>query len=523
MQDKTTELATITSRNGVVTLTGYGLRVRVERGYLEVSDGIADQRRTGRFHKTDRSLKRLIILGHTGSITFDALRWLHDAGVSFTQIDADANVLVLSAALGRNDGRLRRAQALALHNGAALEIAKQLIEQKLLGQARVLTEIEGTYEAAQRIIKIRERIALAKNADHVRVLEAEAAKLYWEQWSQVSMQFVKKDIRRVPDHWRTFNQRVSQLSLSPRRAINPANALLNYLYAILEVECTLALHQVGLDPGLGVLHVDQRGRDSLSLDIIEAVRPEVDSFVLNTLTDQSFRKADFLETTEGGCRILPPLTERLTQTAQRWADVVAPHAEQTAQTLMDSTGEDRSIVLSTPLTQSNRSAGRHRLGQAQAKATPTPRKPRLLVPRCKACGDNLPDSDRTYCDNCLPEQRREQIREFAQTGPKRLAELRAAGRDPAHTDKANEQRRNTQLKHVEEKLRWAAREHGFDPKAFEREIRPHLANVPLGRISEATGLSKPYCSVIRSGKGTPDPRHWRALAELIASGPADSS
>jgi CRISPR-associated endonuclease Cas1 len=480
MQDKPTELTPVTPRNGVLTLTGYGLRVRVERGYLEVSDGMADKRRAGRFHKTDRSLKHLIILGHSGNITLDAFRWLHDAGVSFTQLDADANVLAVSAALGRNDGRLRRAQALALRNGVALQIAKQLVEQKLLGQARVLTEIEGTDEAAQQVIRIRERINAAKNADHVRVLEAEAAKLYWDQWSQVPMQFVKKDTRRVPDHWRTFNQRVSQLSLSPRRAINPANALLNYLYAILEVETTLALHQVGLDPGLGVLHVDQRGRDSLSLDLMEAIRPEVDSFVLNTLTDQRFRKADFFETTEGGCRILPPLTERLTQTGQRWADLIAPHAEQTAQVLMDSRSEESTVTLATPLTQAKRSAGRRALGQVIPASK---RKHRLQQRICKACGDNLQDTDQTYCSKCQPEQKRQRLEEFKMSGPQRLKELRAQGEVPAHTEEANEKRRATQLRNADERLRWAAQENNFDAGAFDKDIRPGLRRIPLSRSS----------------------------------------
>jgi CRISPR-associated endonuclease Cas1 len=520
MQDKTTEPAKITPRNGVVTLTGYGLRVHVERGYLQLSDGIADERRAGRFHKTDRSLKRLIVLGHSGSITFDAIRWMYDAGVTFTQLDADANVLAVSAALGRNDGRIRRAQALALHNGVALELAKDLIQDKLLGQARVLTEIEGSDEVAKRIVKLRERIVGTKNAEQIRILEAEAAKRYWEQWSRVSMQFVKKDARRVPDHWRTFNQRISQLSLSPRRAINPANAVLNYLYAILEVETTLALHQVGLDPGLGVLHADQRGRDSLSLDLMEAVRPEVDSFVLNSLTDQRFRKADFFETADGGCRILPPLTERLTETAQRWADVVGPHAEKTAQALMDAAAEDRTFTLATPLTQSNRSAGRRTLGQAKAASK---RKPRLQQRICKACGDDLQDSDRTYCDNCLPGQKREQVEGFKMSGPRRLEQLRAEGRDPAHTQESNEKRKIAQQRHAEERSRWAAQEHNFDPAAFDRDIRPGLRNVPLSRICDATGLSKPYCSRLRTGALTPHPRHWKALAELGALGWSDCS
>ncbi|MEJ2289944.1 MAG: FAD-binding protein, partial [Deinococcales bacterium] len=41
-------------------------------------------------HKTERGFTRLVILGHTGSITLEAIRWLRDAGVTLVQIDADA-------------------------------------------------------------------------------------------------------------------------------------------------------------------------------------------------------------------------------------------------------------------------------------------------------------------------------------------------------------------------------------------------------------------------------------------------
>jgi hypothetical protein len=44
---------------------------------------------------------------------------------------------------------------------------------------------------------------------------------------------------------------------------NPANALLNYLYAILEAEARIAILSMGLDPGMGVLHADLKARDSL--------------------------------------------------------------------------------------------------------------------------------------------------------------------------------------------------------------------------------------------------------------------
>ncbi|MCH8255181.1 MAG: CRISPR-associated endonuclease Cas1, partial [Gemmatimonadetes bacterium] len=42
------------------------------------------------------------------------------------------------------------------------------------------------------------------------------------------------------------------------------NAILNYLYTILEAEARIACRTMGLDPGLGVLHSDQPARDSLA-------------------------------------------------------------------------------------------------------------------------------------------------------------------------------------------------------------------------------------------------------------------
>jgi hypothetical protein len=64
--------------------------------------------------------------------------------------------------------------------------------------------------------------------------------------------------------------RGSLLTSSPRLAIKPANAILNYLYAILEAETRLACLTLGLDPGLGIVHADHRDRDSFALDLMEA-------------------------------------------------------------------------------------------------------------------------------------------------------------------------------------------------------------------------------------------------------------
>lgn len=63
--------------------------------------------------------------------------------------------------------------------------------------------------------------------------------------------------------------------------MRPPNAVLNYLYAILEAEARLAAAELGLDPGLGVLHRDTPNRDNLACDLMEPARPLVDAFVFD--------------------------------------------------------------------------------------------------------------------------------------------------------------------------------------------------------------------------------------------------
>ena len=102
-------------------------------------------------------------------------------------------------------------------------------------------------------------------------------------WSDVPVRFSPRDRRRVPEHWHNFGQRHSPLTRAPRLAVNPGNALLNYLYALLEAEARIACLTFGLSPTLGVVHADLRSRDAFCLDLMEAVRQAVDAYVLSLL------------------------------------------------------------------------------------------------------------------------------------------------------------------------------------------------------------------------------------------------
>jgi len=164
----------------------------------------------------------------------------------------------------------------------------------------------------------------AASIAEVLVAESTAALSYWECWATIPVRFHHRDADRVREHWQEFGTRSSPVSRTKRYAANPANALLNYLYALLEAETTLALHAAGLDPALGIWHTDESNRDSLTLDVMEAVRPVVDRYVLDLLQATTFRAGDFHETRTGSCRILPPLTHRLADVMPALAAAVEP-------------------------------------------------------------------------------------------------------------------------------------------------------------------------------------------------------
>ena len=80
-------------RYGVITLFGYGINVRVDRGHLILQDGIGSARREARLPRVGHGLKRLVVIGADGSVSLAALRWLADQDASFVMLERDGSVL----------------------------------------------------------------------------------------------------------------------------------------------------------------------------------------------------------------------------------------------------------------------------------------------------------------------------------------------------------------------------------------------------------------------------------------------
>ena len=244
---------------------------------------------------------------------------------------------------------------------------------------------------------------------------------------------------------------------SPRLATNPANAMLNYLYAVLESETRLAVAALGLDPGLGVLHVDTQFRDSLAFDVMEPIRPKIDAYLLEWIRRETLKREWFFEQRDGNCRLMGSFAVRLSETAIAWAQAVAPVAERVARMLSSTIEKPRRRWRQpTTLTQNNR-----REVKGSPPAAPIlPQRPESF---CRDCGVEI-SPRRTRCAECANVQ--------TTAGLVKAAEQ---GRIAAQSDRAQERRAETQRRHRSASVGWK----DSDLPAWLDEVPP------IGRLSPA--------------------------------------
>lgn len=167
-----TRVGPIAPRHGVVTVCGYGITIRVERGHLIIDDGIGTDRRHARFPRVGHGVKRPVIVGSGGMVSLAALRWLSDQGASFGMLGRDGSVLATTGPVRPSEARLRLAQARALSNETALVISKELISAKLLGQETVARDKMKNSAAADAIAGFRVGLDTVEDLDSIRMLEA---------------------------------------------------------------------------------------------------------------------------------------------------------------------------------------------------------------------------------------------------------------------------------------------------------------------------------------------------------------
>ena len=265
------------------------------------------------------------------------------------------------------------------------------------------------------------------------------------------------------------------------------------------------------------MHVDQPNRDSLALDVMEAVRPSVDAWLHNFLAQNTFSKRDFFERRDGTVRLSSRITSELAATSSLWAAEAAPVAERVAKELMASS--TKKVALPTPLTETNRSEGRDKY--RRQRSTPRISTTAVIGSTCPECGKMFHDPGREFCSSkCWDKFNMEHhLPQTAEAGLATLARMRAEGKDPAHGGDAARRRGASNSQRARERAEWERRHGDIDLDAAKEQFRqktlPKLAGFTLGDIVKVTGLSKRYASLIRRGVVTPHPMHHASLKDLI--------
>lgn len=194
---------------------------------------------------------------------------------------------------------LRKAQyAISDNEFESLKIARPIIAAKvanyrhlLLRHQRNHPELcqESVVYASKLLTNRLQKIQNAEKLNELNGYEGECATIYFKELSNL-ITAQKDDFK--------FTQR------SKHPPLDPANALLSFLYAILANDVRSALETVGLDPQVGFLHQIRPGRPSLALDLMEEFRAYLgDRIMLNLINLKQVTIKDFEFRESGEVRI----------------------------------------------------------------------------------------------------------------------------------------------------------------------------------------------------------------------------
>lgn len=141
-------------------------------------------------------------------------------------------------------------------------------------------------EASEVLDRCLHRVRHSEILNVVRGIEGEAAQIYFANFNALVLDqqddfYIKSRNRRPPR--------------------DNLNALLSFLYTLLQHDVRSALETVGLDPYVGFLHRDRPGRPSLALDLMEEFRPYLaDRLALSLINRKQITGKGFRQVESGG-------------------------------------------------------------------------------------------------------------------------------------------------------------------------------------------------------------------------------
>lgn len=290
-----------------LVLHGYGIRIGTRRGALAIRGRFEGEPEEIRLYPGDPQLPARIILHNSkASLSTDAMAWLAKQGITLVNVGFNGEALSLVGGMGEGT----RAHALAQMRAAQdtcirVKIGRALISMKVRAQLGALEGALGVREPY--LSRLLEELERAKDTEDLLRIEARAASRYFGHLRGIKIRWVKTNRFPVPESWYEMGSRAARGS--NKNARHPAQAMLNYAYRVLESDTLIAATSLGLDPYVGFLHADRKGRASLVYDLMEPLRPVVDRKLVELIRSRSFAAGDFFLLATGVVRCNPKLTK----------------------------------------------------------------------------------------------------------------------------------------------------------------------------------------------------------------------
>lgn len=223
-----------------------------------------------------------------------------ERGVAMSMLSEHGRFLARITGYTSGNVLLRREQyRRADHEGQSVAVARNIVAAKIANSRSVIARATRDYphlphiasleSAATYLGKLISGARAATSLRVVRGIEGDAARTYFG---------VFRHLITAPAEGLEFTGR------NRRPPLDPVNALLSFLYAMLGHDVRAACESAGLDPAVGFLHQDRPGRPGLALDLMEAFRPFLaDRLALSLINRRQVKPAEFHAAESGAVRM----------------------------------------------------------------------------------------------------------------------------------------------------------------------------------------------------------------------------
>ena len=279
-------------------LSGFGIAIDVNKAHLTIKqrDSVIE------FEPHRIRYDSIIIDGHYGSISFEAMRWLSKHDVSLVLLNWNGNLLSVMQPQETLNADLKIKQyEKYLDPESRLYIAGQIVKQKVKSSVSLMKELSKFYDIDLTAINKEIQRIDYDNINSLMMYEGRIASAYWTELSKIFNRLA------TDFHFETRKNLSYSWNMN---ASDPINALLNYGYAILESMVRKDINAIGLDVSIGYLHEIAPSKHPLVYDLQELFRYVIDYSVIELL-ETKLKRSDFIITENYHIRLKPETAKML--------------------------------------------------------------------------------------------------------------------------------------------------------------------------------------------------------------------